>query len=52
MKSYQATIKLEKSGYQRTLQTQVRAMSLEDARWILWALFGFHSILIGPTPVR
>jgi hypothetical protein len=31
------------------IKRHVRAPSTQDARWLLWAMYGFHSILSGPT---
>ena len=49
MNTYRATVKVTVNGRSQTVRTEVRAPSTEDARWLLWAMHGFHSILSGPT---
>jgi len=34
------------------IKTEVRAMNAQDARWLLWAQYGFHSIQSGPSQVN
>ena len=52
MHTYAAMVKVHVNGFSRSVRTEVRAASSEDARWILWALYGFHSILVGPSSVH
>jgi len=49
MNTYRATVKVTVNGHSQTVKTEVRAPSTQDARWLLWAMYGFHSILSGPT---
>jgi len=50
MNTYRATDRLTVNGRSQTVKTEVRAPSTQDARWLLWALYGFHSIQSGPLP--
>jgi hypothetical protein len=34
------------------MQTEVRATSATDAKWLLQAIHGFHSVASGPTEVH
>ena len=49
MNTYSATVKLMVKGRSLFARTEVRAMTSSEARWLLWAQFGFHSIVIGPS---
>ena len=40
------------NSQEEQVRTEVRAPSAHDARWLLWAQYGFHSILTGPMQVR
>ncbi len=48
MNTYSATVKLMVNGRSLYASTEVRAMNSSEARWLLWAQFGFHSIVAGP----
>lgn len=49
MHSYKASVRVTINGRSQIVKTEVRAPSAQDARWLLWAMYGFHSILSGPT---
>jgi hypothetical protein len=44
MHTYQASVRAQVKGRSQVIKTEVRAMSAQDARWLLWAQYGFHSI--------
>jgi hypothetical protein len=48
MKTYQASVRAHVKGRSQVIKTEVRAMNAQEARWLLWAQFGFHSIQAGP----
>ncbi len=50
MNTYRATVRVTINGRSQTVKTEVRAPSTQDARWLLWAMYGFHSIQSGPLP--
>ena len=52
MNTYQASIRAQVQGRSQVIKTEVRAMNAQDARWLLWAQWGFHSIQSGPTQVK
>jgi len=52
MQTFQASMRVQVNGRTQIVQTQVRAPNLADARWLLWAQFGFHSITSGPNQVK
>jgi len=47
MKTYRALVRVQTRGRTNYVKTEVRAESQEDARWLLWAQYGFHSIYSG-----
>ena len=49
MNTYQASIRAHVKGRSQVIKTEVRAMNAQEARWLLWAQFGFHSIQAGPV---
>ncbi|MEY3666360.1 MAG: hypothetical protein RLZZ153_2542 [Pseudomonadota bacterium] len=49
MHSYKASVRGTINGRSQIVKTEVRAPSAQDARWLQWAMYGFHSILSGPT---
>ena len=51
MQTYKASIKAESNNRSQVVKTEVRAMSVIDARCLLWAIYGFHSIVSGPVKV-
>ena len=51
MNTYQASVRAHVKGRSQVIKTEVRAMSAQEARWLLWAQFGFHSIQAGPVKV-
>ena len=52
MHTYQASVRAEVKGRSQVIKTEVRALNAQDARWLLWAQFGFHSIQSGPSQVN
>jgi len=52
MHTYQASIRAHVKGRSQVIKTEVRAMNAQEARWLLWAQFGFHSIQAGPTQIK
>ena len=48
MYTYQASVRAQVKGRSQVIKTEVRAMNTRDARWLLWAQYGFHSIQAGP----
>ena len=49
MHTYQASVRAQVKGRSQVIKTEVRAMNTQEARWFLWAQFGFHSIQAGPV---
>ena len=49
MNTYQASIRAHVKGRSQVIKTEVRAMNAQEARWLLWAQWGFHSIQAGPV---
>jgi hypothetical protein len=52
MHTYQASVRAKVNGRSQVIKTEIRAMNAQDARWLLWAQYGFHSILAGPSQVK
>jgi hypothetical protein len=52
MKTYRAIVRVYTRGRTNYMKTEVRAESVQDARWLLWAQYGFHSIYSGPDLVN
>jgi len=52
MQTYQASVRARVNGRTQVVKTEVRAMNAQDARWLLWAQYGFHSIQVGPSQVN
>ncbi|NBX63162.1 MAG: hypothetical protein EBT67_12325 [Betaproteobacteria bacterium] len=52
MHTYQASVRTQVRGRSQVIKTEVRAMNAQDARWLLWAQWGFHSIQSGPAQVN
>ena len=50
--TFQASVRVRVDGRSQIVQTQIRAPNSNDARWLLWAQFGFHSITSGPSQVK
>jgi hypothetical protein len=51
MNTYQASVRAQVKGRSQVIKTEVRAMNTQEARWLLWAQFGFHSIQVGQVKV-
>lgn len=49
MHTYKASVRVTVNGRSQIIKTEIRAPSIQDARWLLWAVYGFHSIQSGPT---
>ena len=49
MHTYQASVRAQVRGRTQVIKTEVRALNAQDARWLLWAQWGFHSIQSGPV---
>ena len=52
MKTYRALVRVQIHGRTNYVKTEVRAESSQDARMLLWAQYGFHSIHSGPELVN
>ena len=52
MHTYQASVRAQVKGRSQVIKTEIRAMSAQDARWLLWAQFGFHAIESGPSQIK
>ena len=52
MHTYQASVRTQVRGRSQVIKTEVRALNTQDARWLLWAQWGFHSIQSGPNQVK
>ena len=52
MHTYQASVRAQVKGRSQVIKTEVRALNAQDARWLLWAQYGFHSIQSGPSQVN
>jgi len=52
MHTFQASVLAQVKGRSQVIRTEVRAMNTQDASWLLWAQFGFHSIQVGPVLVK
>jgi hypothetical protein len=52
MHTYQASVRAQVKGRSQVIKTEIRAMNAHDARWLLWAQYGFHSIQSGPNQVK
>ena len=52
MNTYRALVRVHTRGRTNYVKTEVRAESQQDARWLLWAQYGFHSIYSGPDVVN
>ena len=52
MNTYQASVRAQVKGRSQVIKTEVRAMNAQEARWLLWAQFGFHSIQAGPSQIK
>jgi hypothetical protein len=52
MHTYQASVQAQVKGRSQVIKTEVRAVNAQEARWLLWAQFGFHSIQAGPSILK
>ena len=52
MHTYQASVRAQVKGRSQVIKTEVRAMNAQEARWLLWDQWGFHSIQAGPTKLK
>jgi hypothetical protein len=46
---YKASVRVKVNGRTQVIATEIRAPNAQDARWLLWAMYGFHSIQVGPA---
>ena len=51
MHTYQASVRAQVKGRSQVIKTEVRALNAQ-ARWLLWAQWGFHSIQAGPSQIK
>ena len=49
MRTDRASVKVRVNGRTQVIATEIRAPNAQDARWLLWAIYGFHSIQLGPS---
>lgn len=49
MSTYKASVRVKVNGRTQVIATEIRAPNVQDARWLLWAMYGFHSIQVGPA---
>ncbi len=52
MHTYQASVRAQVKGRSQVIKTEVRAVNAQEARWLLWAQWGFHSIQSGPNQIK
>jgi hypothetical protein len=52
MNTYQASVRAHVKGRSQVIKTEVRAINMQEARWLLWAQWGFHSIQAGPSQIK
>ena len=52
MHTYQALVRAQVKGRSQVIKTEVRALNTQEARWLLWAQWGFHSIHAGPSQIK
>lgn len=54
MHTYQASVRAQVKGRSQVIKTEIRAMNAQaqEARWLLWAQWGFHSIQSGPSKLN
>ena len=52
MHTFQASVRAKVNGRSQVIKTEIRALNAQDARWLLWAQYGFHSIQSGPIQVN
>jgi hypothetical protein len=52
MHTYQALVRAQVKGRSQVIKTEIRAINAHEARWLLWAQYGFHSIQSGPNQVK
>jgi hypothetical protein len=52
MHTYRASVRAHVKGHSQVIKTEVRAMNAQEARWLLWAQWGFHSIQAGPSQIK
>ena len=51
MNTFTALIKARVNATERSVPTQIRAVNASDARWLLQAIYGFHSVQSEPSEV-
>lgn len=52
MNTYTALVAAKVGSTTKMIKTEVKAASAAEAKWLLQAIYGFHSISSSPTEVR
>jgi Holliday junction resolvase-like predicted endonuclease len=52
MQTYKASVRVAVKGRTQLVKSEVRAINAQEARWLLWAQYGFLSIQSGSTKYR
>jgi hypothetical protein len=52
MKTYTALVAAKVGSTTKMVKTEVKAASAAEAKWLLQAIYGFHSISSSPTEMR
>lgn len=52
MNTYTALIKAKIGSQIRAVPAEIRACSASDAKWLLQAIYGFHSLVSTPSKVK
>jgi len=52
MKTFTAIVRATVGPNTRNISTEIRASSSTDAKWLLQAIYGFHSVLSAPSEVQ
>jgi hypothetical protein len=52
MKTYTALIKAKVGDQIKAIPVEIRASSATDARWLLQAVYGFHSVVSAPIEIK
>lgn len=52
MHIYQETIRAQIEDRSQVIKTKIQALNAQDARWLLWAQRGFHSLQAGPSQIN
>jgi hypothetical protein len=52
MKTYTALVKATVNNQIKAIPVEIRASNASDARWLLLAIYGFHSVVSTPSEVK